>query len=191
MPVEADIRPMQSDHILVIDDDLAIRLLVREILAEEGYRTSVATTVLSRDAVKRQEPDLVVLDPMTGAGIRGWQLLEKLRIDPETAALPIIVCTGAVRRIREEGQLLAGGATDLVLKPFDLDDLVAAVGRLLRRACGDDAGGGRGPRSDDGRAGSTRPKMPSLYPGTMLPPPDRVHGYPESNPAGDPCQEIA
>ena len=191
MAVEPDIRPMHGDHILVIDDDLAIRLLVREIL-EEGYRTSLATTMLSRDAVKRQEPDLVVLDPMTGGGIRGWRLLEALRLDPETAALPIIVCTGAVRRIREEGQLLAGKETDLVLKPFDLDELVAAVDRLLPRSRGEAGRDGRGPGSDDGRAGSARPKIRSLCAGTMLPPPpDRAHWYPESEPTADPSQEIA
>ena len=134
-------------HVLVIDDDLAIRILVREMLQEAGYRTTLETTMLGLDDVKEHRPDLVILDPMTGGGTRGWQLLQELKADPQTAALPVVVCTGAVRRVRDEGWRLAHQGVELVLKPFELDELLCAVASLLLSPVGGSDGGEREPGS--------------------------------------------
>ena len=120
-------------HVLVIDDAVSVRVLIREVLEEAGYRTTVADTVVDVDAVKQHAPDLVVLDPIVGAGDRGWQLVRGLRADPATCDLPVVVCTGAARRVREETAHLAQGPTGLVLKPFAIDDLLEEVTALLSR----------------------------------------------------------
>ena len=117
-------------HILAGDDSPAILDLLREILEGEGYRVSLSADPLDLDRVKRAEPDLVILDHMLeeGAG-SGWQLVQDLRGDPQTADLPIVVCTGAVHRVREHEDLLARLGIGVVIKPFDIDHLLEAVNR--------------------------------------------------------------
>ena len=121
-------------HVLVVDDAPAVRLLVRDVLEEAGYRTSLATTPLDAYAVKRHAPDLLVLEPMVGPADHGWRLLRRLRADPATAALPVVVCTGAVRRVREEHGFLAEQGVGLVLKPFAIDELLAEAESQLASA---------------------------------------------------------
>ncbi len=115
-------------HILAGDDSPVILDLFREILEAEGYRVSVSAEALDLDGVKRVAPDLVILDHMIddGAG-SGWHLLRELRRDPETVDLPIVVCTGATHRVRENSELLDRLGVGLVLKPFDIDRLVEVV----------------------------------------------------------------
>ena len=132
MPIEAAKAPSAAGkRVLVVDDADDDRLLVGEVLEEAGYRASLATTAIGLDAVKRHAPDLVLLDPTTGRRERGWRLLRRLRADPATATLPVVVCTGAVQEVREEGALLAKPRTGLVLKPFDVDALVGEVASQL------------------------------------------------------------
>ncbi len=121
-------------HVLIMDDAIATRLLVREILEEGGYRTSLAPATLDPDAITQIAPDVLILDPMVGRGEDGWGLLRRLREDPATARLPVVVCTGAVQRVRDEMESLATPDTELVLKPFDIDELLDAVDALTRDA---------------------------------------------------------
>lgn len=117
-------------HILAGDDSPAILDLLREILEAEGHRVSVSTDALDLPTIKRVDPDVVVLDHMVDDGDRsGWRLIQQIRDDPQTAALPIVVCTGAVHRVRQQASLLERLGVDVVLKPFDIDHLVATVDR--------------------------------------------------------------
>ena len=124
-------------HILAGDDSPVILDLFREILEAEGYRVSLSTEALDLDRVKRVEPDLVILDHMLGEGEgSGWQLLQQLRRDPETAELPIVVCTGAVHRVRENEALLRDLGIGVVFKPFDIDRLLEVVNGAWREPGG-------------------------------------------------------
>ncbi len=125
-------------HILAGDDSPVILDLFREILEAEGYRVSVSAEALDLDCVKRVAPDLVILDHMIDDGVgSGWHLLRELRRDPETVDLPIVVCTGATHRVRENADLLDRFGVGLVLKPFDIDRLVEVVnGSWHDRDCG-------------------------------------------------------
>jgi len=122
--------PHTGKHILAGDDSSVILDLYREILEDEGYRVSLSATPLDVDDVRRIRPDLVILDHMLNEGEgSGWQLLRELREDADLASLPVVVCTGAVHRVRQgEAELRAMGA-GVVTKPFDIDDLVRAVDR--------------------------------------------------------------
>lgn len=76
-------------------------------------------------------PDLIILDFLMGGEEQGWQLLQKTQMNRETSDSPIIVCTAALRLARElEGHLTAMGV-GMVLKPFDIDDLLLEVGKAL------------------------------------------------------------
>ncbi len=125
-------------HVLVVNDTPEILDLFREILEEEGYRVtlySYATRDL--DDIKRDLPDLIILDFIIGGEDQGWQLLQKLKMDQTTATLPVIVCTGAVRMVRElEGHLKAKNV-GVVLKPFDIDDLTLEVNTACARLAKD------------------------------------------------------
>ena len=108
-------------HVLVVNDTPEILDLFREILVEEGYRVSLYSYAF------RDRPDLIVLDFIIGDENHGWQLLQKLKMDRETASIPIIVCTAAINLVRElEGHLREKGV-GVVLKPFDIDDLLLEV----------------------------------------------------------------
>lgn len=114
--------------ILAADDSPDILGLIVEVLEAEAYRVTTTTDPLDTDAVKRIAPDLVIFDYMLEDGEgSGWRLLEELRRDPVTARLPVVVCTGATRRVAQNEALLRRLDARVVLKPFDIDDLLTAV----------------------------------------------------------------
>ena len=115
-------------HVLVVNDTQEILDLFKEILEEEGYRVSLYSYAFrDLDDVKQDCPDLIILDFIIGGENHGWQLLQKLKLDRETAKIPIIVCTAALNVVRElEGHLREKGV-GVVLKPFDIDDLLREV----------------------------------------------------------------
>lgn len=113
---------------LVVNDTQEILELFREILEEEGFDVVLSSFGVQEVAdVQKINPDLIILDFLVGGEAQGWQLLQKLRMTRATENLPIIVCTAAIQLARElEGHLKAKNV-GLVLKPFDIDDLVRAV----------------------------------------------------------------
>jgi CheY-like chemotaxis protein len=123
----------ESKHILVVNDTEEIVELFREILAGLGHRISVATFAPEDlNEVKKHAPDLVILDLMIGAEGQGWQLAQKMRMSPDTAKIPIIVCTAAVTEVREQEGWLTQQGIKIVLKPFQVDDLELAVTKAIR-----------------------------------------------------------
>ena len=121
-------------HILVVNDTQELLDLFREILEGEGYRVSLYSYAFrDLDDVKRDRPDLIVLDFIIDGEAHGWQLLQKLKMDRETATIPVIICTAAVRLVRDlEGHLKEKGV-GVVLKPFDIDDLLLEVNQHWRQ----------------------------------------------------------
>ena len=116
-------------HILVIDDDPAMRKLIADYLAENELRVSaVATGAEMRQVLAQHAIDLVVLDLRLGAE-DGMQLAQKLR---EESAIPIVMVTGK----REEADRVMGlelGADDYIVKPFSTRELLARIRAVLRR----------------------------------------------------------
>src|SRR5688572_24870169 len=104
-------------HVLVVDDDELLRALVGTTLEREGYRVSYAVdgdhalAVISADA-----PALVVSD-VNMPGTDGFTMLERLRADPRTAWLPVLMLT-TLREVDDIVQGLALGADDYLPKPF-------------------------------------------------------------------------
>src|SRR4030081_3254387 len=119
----------QELHILVVDDDPAMRQLVSGYLQENALRvTAVATGAEMARALAERAIDLVVLD-LRLASEDGMQLARKLR---EESAVPIIIVTGK----QDEADRVMGlelGADDYVLKPFSPRELLARIRAVLRR----------------------------------------------------------
>lgn len=124
----------EKQHILVINDTQEILELFRELLEEEGYRVTLSSFALQElDDIVALAPDLVILDFIIGGEAHGWQMLQKMKMNRTTAAIPIIVCTAALQLVREiEGHLRAKDVL-VVLKPFDIDELLQAVSLALSK----------------------------------------------------------
>jgi CheY-like chemotaxis protein len=75
---------------------------------------------------------LLILDYIFNHEDIGWQLLQKLKMNRSTASIPVIICTAAVNKVREMEGYLQSKGIGLVLKPFDIDDLLEAVRRALQ-----------------------------------------------------------
>jgi len=124
--------PSVEAHILVVDDDAAIRELIREYLAENDFKVSVAETGADMDKVLSVEVvDLVILD-LKLPDEDGLAIARRLR---ESLDLPIIILTGR----KDEADRVMGlelGADDYVTKPFSQRELLARIKAVLRRTEG-------------------------------------------------------
>lgn len=119
-----------STRILIIEDDEAILKFLRRGLAYEGYVVDTATDGPSGLALARDHPpDLVVLDWML-PGLDGLEVCRRLRAG---GPVPILMLT-AKDTIHDRVQGLDAGADDYMVKPFDLDELLARIRALMRRA---------------------------------------------------------
>ncbi len=120
-------------HILIVEDEEALALLLRYNLEAEGYAVETAARGDEADLLlKERKPDLVILDWML-PGVSGIELCRRLRTRPETKQLPIIMLTARGEE-SERVRGLATGADDYVVKPFSVPELNARVRALLRRA---------------------------------------------------------
>ncbi len=119
-------------RVLVINDTQEILDLFDEILSEEGYEVYMYSYAIRDMAeIERVNPDVIILDLMFGGEATGWQLMQKLRMRHSTAHIPIVLCTAATNSVREtEGYLQSQGVC-LVLKPFQIDDLLQSVERAI------------------------------------------------------------
>lgn len=117
---------------LVFNDTQEILELFRDILDEEGY-DAILGTFAPRDlsTLIEVDPDVVILDFMMGEEASGWQLLQKMKMNRGTSHIPVVVCTGAVQMVRELDGQLAAKNVGVVLKPFDIDDLVATLNATI------------------------------------------------------------
>ena len=120
-------------RILVAEDDPDIGSLLEHYLRKAGFMATIVTS--GREVmpqIKREAPDLVVLDLML-PGLDGLQVCRAIRADANTAAIPIIMLTAKA----EESDRIVGlelGADDYITKPFSPNEVVARVRALLRRA---------------------------------------------------------
>src|SRR6185436_2956186 len=120
------------ERILVVEDERDVAELIAYNLAKEGYEVTTAASGTEALRLTREvAPDLVLLDIMVPQ-LNGWEVCRRLRQDPETGGIPVIMVTGRV----EEGDKVLGfemGADDYVTKPFSPRELVARVRAVMRR----------------------------------------------------------
>jgi two-component system phosphate regulon response regulator PhoB len=123
---------MAKERILVVEDEEDILELVVFNLSKEGYRAEgVITGEGALETAGNNVPDLVVLDLML-PGVDGLEVCRRLKADPRTAHIPVIMLTAK----GEESDIVAGlevGADDYVTKPFSPRVLIARVRAVLRR----------------------------------------------------------
>ena len=122
-----------ASRVLIVEDEPDIRELVVHHLKREGYQVSAAAS--GEEALRQVQaaaPDLVLLDLMMPA-MGGLEVCRRLRQDPATAGLPIVMLTAKGDEVdRVLG--LEIGADDYVVKPFSPKELLARVRAVLRRS---------------------------------------------------------
>lgn len=117
--------------VMVVDDSAEFLRLVDEILSDEGY-----TVFAQRDGttahqqIKRLRPALLILDVRMD-GLNEWDVLEQVKRDAETSQIPVVVCSGAVDEVEAAESRLRAYDCDIVIKPFDINELIEKVGRRL------------------------------------------------------------
>ncbi len=122
-----------SDRILVVDDDPEIREFVKTNLESEGFEVEVAGSgPEALELAADRPPALVLLDVMM-PGMDGLTTLRHLRNDVPTANVPVVMLT-AKPRAADRVKGLDLGADDYITKPFDVEELVARVRSVIRRA---------------------------------------------------------
>ena len=118
------------ENILIVDDEPRFAYMLADMLNDAGY--DARTLDNGRDALEaahRHPPDLVLLD-VHMPGIDGFEVASRLKADPATAAIPIIMLSAMEGRgARVIG--LQSGAEEYLAKPFDKAELLARVHNLL------------------------------------------------------------
>lgn len=115
-----------TQKILVVDDDEHILRSLSQYLELEDFDVvSASSGPEALQLFEQEKPDLLVLDVMM-PGMDGFQVLESLRQNPETAHVPVLMLTAR----DQHNDILKGyqmGATSYLVKPFNLDELVEAI----------------------------------------------------------------
>ena len=131
---------MSRETVLVVDDERDILELVKYNLDKEGYQvTTVATGEDALLATRSKMPDIIVLDLML-PGVDGLEVCRRLKSDPKTSAIPIVMLTAK----GDEADVVTGlelGAADYVTKPFSPRVLTARIRAVLRRGDAPEATG--------------------------------------------------
>jgi DNA-binding response OmpR family regulator len=116
--------------ILLIEDDQSLVDIISRYLQKEGYSVYWAEDGLAgNEYVSKFQPDLIILDIML-PGLDGLSLCSKIR---KSLLIPILIIS-AKNKVTEKVEGLAVGADDYLCKPFSMNELVARVKSLLRRA---------------------------------------------------------
>lgn len=120
-------------RILVADDNSDMRAYLTRLLTGQGWRVRAVTDGRQAlDEIHREQPDLVLTDVMMPM-MDGFDLLRRLRADPATRALPVLVLSArAGGEASVEG--LSLGADDYLVKPFAATELIARIRAAIRRA---------------------------------------------------------
>ena len=122
--------------VVIGEDDEPIATLLRDsINDEDGYQAVVVSDgALVLETVRQVHADLLILDIMM-PGLSGFEVFDRVRADPEIREMPVLFVSAATPQF--EAEFKERGITDIISKPFDLNDLLAKV-RVL---CPSDAGG--------------------------------------------------
>ncbi|MRR11048.1 response regulator [bacterium] len=117
-------------RVLIADDEPHIRRLVSFTLGKGGFEIIEATDGGEAwDLARSELPDIVLLDVMMPV-MTGYEVLEKLKADPATRDIPVVMLSAKSQQTEVQAGL-AGGACEYICKPFTPKDLVQRVTELL------------------------------------------------------------
>ena len=125
-PLYAQDHDYSSFNVLAVDDIPLNLLLVQKMLSRFNFKLRTAANgQLALDAVAQQKPDLILLDLMM-PGIDGFEVIRRLREDPETADIQIVILSA----LNSNEDVIKGfnvGANDFIMKPIIMEKLLSCV----------------------------------------------------------------
>jgi len=123
------INPLPA-KILVIDDEESNRKLLEVLVKADGHITLLASTgEIGLEIAASEQPDVILLDLMM-PGLDGFEVVRRLKSNPHTASLPIIVVT-ALYDIASRQRMASWGADEILMKPIDRWKLSELLSKLL------------------------------------------------------------
>lgn len=124
-------RPASLRRLAIVDDDRDLLELMRELLADVSWE-STPITAASRafDRLVTLMPDGIVLDLHLESPDAGWRVLEQIRGDPRTRGIPVIVWSADLRQLDQKRDWLDEHGIPVLVKPFDVDDLLVLLERI-------------------------------------------------------------
>lgn len=123
---------MDSTQVLYIEDNFENRVLVRRILAAEGYRVlEAAQADKGLEIARREKPDLIIMD-INLPNLDGLSLTSMMKDDSELADIPVVALTANVMKGDRE-RTLAAGCDGYIQKPIDIDEFPRQIARYLQQ----------------------------------------------------------
>jgi len=120
-----------ANKIMVVDDEEHLLELVRDILEGEGFEVITASNGMEcLEKLKKEHPDLILMDIMM-PGMSGKETVKKMRANTKTKDLKVAFLTVSVSSAFERKTMKELNVVDYILKPFDNEDLVRRVKKLL------------------------------------------------------------
>jgi CheY-like chemotaxis protein len=112
--------------IVVIDDAQEILEFYVELLGDAYDVVTSALADGAHELVTQTHPDLLILD-VRMRDAADWSVLDAIKLDPQTASIPVLVCSAAVQEVKHRAAELQALSCRVLLKPFNLIDLLAMV----------------------------------------------------------------
>lgn len=116
--------------VLVLDNDEGVLDVMQEALNYEGFHVKIIEdTDNIFSVIDSFSPNLVILDYIL-SGINGGEICHQIKANPKTTDLPVIIMSAYPRVIKSLGYY---GCDDFIAKPFDLDDIINRIKKLINR----------------------------------------------------------
>ena len=121
-----------TPRIVVVDDNDDFRVLMQQLLEDEGWTVlPCRSTLCAFDVLRDVHPDLVITDLRLESRRGGFELLHFLKMHPAMHNIPAILCTGASGEIADGAEWLQQHNVTVLEKPFDIDHLYSLVRKVL------------------------------------------------------------
>jgi CheY-like chemotaxis protein len=112
-----------NNRILIIDDDFSNIEVISLILKSKGYEVLVLNDHISLDNIRKAKPNLILLDILL-SGEDGRNICKQIKASPDLSPLPVIMLSATLHLDKSAEE---SGATDFVMKPFDMDNLIDLI----------------------------------------------------------------
>jgi len=119
--------------ILCIEDEPEMIDLIRLILGRRGFEVKGANGgIQGLDMIRKEKPDLILLDLMM-PDMDGWEVYQQIKADEKTRGIPVIVVTAKAQSIDKVLGLHIAKVDDYIAKPFNPQELLASVEKVLQK----------------------------------------------------------
>jgi DNA-binding response OmpR family regulator len=124
---------MADPLIGIANHDPVLLRLLGQVLDDAGFRTvTLPEGTTAYEEIRKQKPDLIILDTWLESRESGWMLFQTLRLDRETRGIPVLICSSDLEEFEKRAAALeAHSRVGVLNKPFDIDVLVKRVNQML------------------------------------------------------------